>query len=204
MDVDILKKDLVFVDLETTGFKNTDSKIIEIGLLKVRNNEIVETMNTLVNPEVPLTPDVTRISGITEADLIGAPTFRDIKDDLYRLLAGSIFFAHNAAFDYSFVETNLHEHRIPFSAPQVCTVKLSQYLYPTHQRHNLDAIASRFNIAVERRHRAYDDAAVLWEFFKIVTKSFDSYTLNLAFSAVEKPAKMVKFSTEAENQMSLF
>jgi DNA polymerase-3 subunit epsilon len=204
MEIDIFKRDLVFIDLETTGFQNTNDKIIEIGLLKVRNNEIVETMNTLINPEVPLSPDVSRITGITEADLIGAPTFRDVKDDLFKILSGSVFFAHNAHFDYSFVETTMHSHKIPFSAPQICTVKLSQYLYPTHQRHNLDAIASRFNISVERRHRAYDDAFVIWEFFKIITKSFDPYTLNLAFAAIEKPAKTVSFASDTSNQMSLF
>lgn len=200
--LDLLQKEMVFVDLETTGFLNEADKIIEVGILKVKNGEIIETFNSLVNPGIAVNDDVTRVTGITNNDLIDAPRFKDIKDKVYSLVHGTTFFAHNAQFDYGFLELEFLRHEIPFSAPQVCTVKLSQFLYPAYQRHNLDAISARFGISVEKRHRAFDDAKVIWEFFKIVTKNFDEYTLKLAFDSVLKPGRVVKSANDS--QISLF
>ena len=104
------------------------------------------------------------MTGIHETDLEGAPTFASISRDVRELLEGATFVAHNARFDYGFLKHEFSREEIPFSAKVLCTARLSRNLYTHLPRHNLDTIISAFGFTVENRHRAYPDAAVLWEF----------------------------------------
>lgn len=200
----ILSQDLAFVDIETTGSFATQDKITEIGILRVSKGKLVKTYQTLVNPQVSITPDITRITGITDEMVKDAPTFSQVKNTVHEHLKDAVFIAHNVAFDYSFVSGALRQYQIPYAAGQLCTVKLSRFLYPTFQRHNLDSVASRFNFTIKNRHRAFDDAAVLWEFFQQILKTFDDYTISLAFDQIYKPPeKVVLPKIEEGTQMSL-
>ena len=101
----ILPKNFSFVDIETTGGSFKKDRIIDIGILRVVNNRLVKTYNSLIDPEYYLPPEITRLTGITQKELEGAPTFTQIKDNILELLEGNIFVAHNADFDYRFLKT---------------------------------------------------------------------------------------------------
>ena len=164
----IFMKDITFsfLDLETTGIDPISERIVEVGLVKVRNNEIIEEYSQLVNPKQPMSAYVTQLTGIKPVELLSAPTFDEIADELEALLADSLLVAHNVRFDYSFLEAEYSRLVKPFDYPYLCSVKLSRYLYPEHVRHGLDAIMNRFDIACSDRHRAFDDAKVIHEFFQ--------------------------------------
>lgn len=157
---------LSFVDIETTGSSANGDRIIEIGILRVENGKVVSTLKTLLNPHSYVPLFIQDMTGIRQSDLREAPSFQEKMQDIYELLEGSIFVAHNARFDYGFIRNEFKRHGYTFSAKVLCTVKLSRILFPQHQRHNLDSIIHRHGLSIENRHRAYDDAKVLWDFIQ--------------------------------------
>jgi DNA polymerase III subunit epsilon len=159
-------KPLCFVDIETTGINAVNGKIIEIGILKVENNKLINSFETLINPELRIDPFIEQMTGIKYESLTNAPIFSDIKDELLEILDNSIFVAHNVRFDYGFIRNEFKRLGINFKSRHFCTVKLARALYPNLGHYNLDSIMQNFNIKNKNRHRAYGDAAVLWEFYK--------------------------------------
>ena len=90
-----------------------------------------------------------------------APTFDDLRSEVRARLDGRLFVAHNARFDYGFVRSEFRRIGEKFSAPVLCTVRLSRTLFAEHNRHNLDALIERWSLECGQRHRALGDAAVL-------------------------------------------
>lgn len=156
---------LVFLDIETTGLGPPGARITEIGALRVEDYKVVGKFKQLINPEVTIPPFITRLTGITNEMLWEAPTFRAIADDLELFLDGSLFIAHNVSFDYSFIKAEFERIGYKFAQDRACSAKLSKKLYPEHRSHALNRVIERMNIEVKSRHRAYDDAEVLWKFF---------------------------------------
>lgn len=156
---------LVFLDIETTGGSPSYSRITEIGALRVENNEIVGKFSQLINPEEPVPTFITNLTGITNEMLWEAPLFKGIADDLELFLDGALFIAHNVNFDYSFIKMEFERIGQKFSMDRACTARLSKRLYPEHKSHALDRIIERMQLEVKSRHRAYDDAEVLWKFY---------------------------------------
>lgn len=161
-----LPKNLTFVDIETTGGSIIADRIIEIGILKIRNNKLEKTYETFLNPDRSLPDEIQLLTGITSADLEKAPSFFDIKDELSEYFDDSIFVAHNARFDYGFLKQEFLRYGIKFIPRQLCTVKLSRLLFPEHRHHNLDSIIERFRFEIKNRHRAFSDAKILWDFYQ--------------------------------------
>ncbi len=197
----MLPQKIAFVDIETTGLSSAYNRIIEIGIVRVEENKIVQTYHSLINPETRLPPEIELITGITAKDLENAPTFRSIKTDILETLIDSTFVAHNVRFDYGFLKNEFKRENITFTSKQFCTVKLSRYLYPTHRRHGLDAIIERFGITCENRHRALDDAKVLYEFYQKLQQSLPVERIAEAINhCLKKPTLPLKLdATYLEN-----
>jgi DNA polymerase III subunit epsilon len=167
-----LPKNLTFVDIETTGGSVTADRIIEIGILKVRDNKLEKTYETLLNPDRPLPDEIQLLTGIVPSDLEKAPSFFDIKEELEEYFQDSVFVAHNARFDYGFLKQEFLRYGIKFIPRQLCTVKLSRLLFPEHRHHNLDSIIERFQFEIGSRHRAFSDAKILWDFYQKIQGLF--------------------------------
>lgn len=179
----MLPRKLAFVDVETSGSFADKDRIIEIGIVRIENNEVVGRLNTLINPNASIPWFITKITGIHEDDLHTQPTFDEVIDNIDELIKGTTFVAHNVSFDYSFIQGEFRRLRRPFNHPRMCTVKLSRTLYPQFRKHNLDSVSQRFGIDINNRHRAFDDAYALWEFYKVVQDEFENSVLE---QAVEK------------------
>lgn len=152
------------VDVETTGGSPVYDRVIEIGVILVENGRIVDSFQSLVNPGRPLPPFITSITGITPEDVVHAPLFDEIAFKVRELLAGAVFVAHNARFDYSFIKNEFKRIDSPYQAKTLCTVRLSRKLFPNSKRHDLSSLIERHGLTCPSRHRAYDDAHVLWQF----------------------------------------
>lgn len=188
-----LPQKFAFVDIETTGATLTRDRIIEIGILRVENDKVVKTFNCLINPNQFLPPEITFLTGITSADLENAPTFRQVKDEVLEMLKDCVFVAHNVRFDYSFLKQELKRLNISFTSKQLCTVKLSRHFYPQYDHHNLDSIIIREKIRCKNRHRAFDDAEVMWKFFKKTQKRFSNEEFETALNKLfKKPSLPIK------------
>jgi DNA polymerase-3 subunit epsilon len=148
------------VDVETTGMRaRGGDRIVEIAVVVLSGNEPRVVFESLVDPGVPLTPFFTRLTGITDAALCGAPRFAEIADALLASLTGTVFVAHSVRFDWAFVAAELERARgLVIQGPRVCTVRLARRLLPPLDRRNLDTVAHFFDIPIEGRHRAKGDA----------------------------------------------
>jgi DNA polymerase III subunit epsilon len=166
----VLPQDLVFVDLETTGGNAAVHRITEVGVVRVEKGEPVEEWSSLVNPECRIPAAIESFTGISNEMVASAPRFADIAKLVLAKLkspthAAPIFVAHNARFDYSFLRAEFRRLELDFSAPVLCTVKLSRRLFPEHARHSLDALMERHALVCSARHRALGDARVLCDFW---------------------------------------
>jgi DNA polymerase-3 subunit epsilon len=157
---------LVFLDIETTGGSAVDSRITEIGALRVESGEVVATFSKLINPEQHVPSFITRLTGIDDSMVVNAPTFPTIAGELQAFLDGAVFVAHNVQFDYGFIKASYYRMGQTFNMDRFCTAQLSRRLYPGQRRHNLDTIVQAHGITVVNRHRALDDAQALHEFFQ--------------------------------------
>lgn len=193
-----LPKNLTFVDLETTGGSVTFDRIIEVGILQVRDNKLERTFQTFLNPDRALPPEITNLTGISAADLEKAPSFFDIKDELMGYFEDTVLVAHNARFDYGFLKQEYLRLGERFAPKQLCTVKLSRILYPEYRHHNLDSIIERFKFEIENRHRAFSDAKILWEFYQKIQTAFPIEKVTQVISHILKkpniPPKIKNFN----------
>ncbi len=156
---------LVFVDVETTGGMARDSRILEIGALRVETGKVVASMSQVLDPEEPVPGWITNLTGIEPYETAGKPTFSQALPQVAEILHGAVFVAHNVNFDYSFFTEEFRRLGKVFAMDKLCTVRLSRALYPNEQSHRLDEVIRRHGYHVSSRHRAYDDAEVLHKFW---------------------------------------
>lgn len=157
----------VFVDIETNGGNGERGRIIEIALIRVEDGEVVEEFSSLVNPGSAIPYWITKLTGISNADVADAPYFDEIAAEVYRILEGAIFVAHNVRFDFSFIKRQLEALGYTFRPKLFCTVRMSRLLYAEHKGHSLEKIITRHGIETASRHRALADAQAIFDFTKL-------------------------------------
>jgi DNA polymerase-3 subunit epsilon len=155
---------LAIVDLETTGADPSRDRITEIAILVTEGDTLIEQWSTLVNPGMPIPWRIQELIGISDEMVADAPSFADVAAAVREKLDGNIFVAHNVRFDYNFLRAAFERQGEVFHAPALCSVKFSRALYPQFPRHGLDAIIARHGYAISARHRALDDAQIVWQF----------------------------------------
>lgn len=164
---------VVYVDIETTGGSYRTSRIIEFAAIRIENDTIVDSFATLINPGSLIPSHITRLTGIRNSDVAGAPIFEDAAEQIHAILSGAVFIAHHVRFDYSFIKRQLEICNISFKPKMLCSVRLSRALYPDVKGHGLEAIIRRFNIETTARHRAYDDAEAVMKFLQLAHAQHD-------------------------------
>ncbi|ORJ62175.1 3'-5' exonuclease [Geothermobacter hydrogeniphilus] len=179
----LLDRPLALLDLETTGTGPTRDRIIEIGLVLCNQGRQEQQWSSLVNPQTPVSDFIADYTGISNTMLETAPLFADIAPKLARLLEGRLLVAHNARFDYSFLQQEFDRCGQRFQAPVLCTVRLSRKLFPKERRHSLDAVIARHDLNCPARHRALGDALVLAEFLAHLRRNVNVTDLNRAIEA---------------------
>ena len=136
-------------------------RITEIAVVVVQGERIETVCDTLVNPEQPIAPMISAITNITNDMVRDAPTFAEVADEVLAALAGRVFVAHNARFDWGVVAGELRRARgVELAGPQVCTVRLSRRLIDDLESCSLDSVAHYFDLDNPARHRAAGDALV--------------------------------------------
>ena len=178
-----ISQPLAFVDIETTGGSHFASRVLEVGVVRVENNQVVSTYQTLIHPDEDVPAFITGLTGITNSDVAGSPRFADVADELAEILDGAIFVAHNVRFDYAFLKMEFERLGATFRPPLLCTVRLSRKLYPAVRGHKLSDLIARHGLVAPARHRAYDDAHCLWQFYQLCLAEFDLDTFEAAVKA---------------------
>src|SRR5262252_6899974 len=164
---------IAFVDLETTGTVAMRDRVTEIGIVRVIDGELADEWSTLVNPECSIPEEIRVLTGITNEMVRGAPTFPEVRREVFERLDGCVFVAHNARFDYGFLKHEFRRAEMSFTADVLCTVRLSRRLHPEAIGHGLDALIERHGLhdaisaqtsARTGRHSALGDARAIWRF----------------------------------------
>lgn len=182
----ILEQAYVFVDIETNGLNHLRGRVIEVAAIRVEGGRNTRVFNQLIDPGSELPAFITSLTGIRNEDLRGALSFHQVAAELYDILDGAIFVAHNVRFDYSFLKQEFKRTNRTFLPKQLCTVKLSKALYPMERSHKLESLIRRHGFHYEKRHRAYDDAHVLWQFLQLITTTFPA---DIVQSQIQKQIK---------------
>jgi len=177
---------LAIIDLETTGMTATSDRITEIGIITVVNNEVIEEWSTLVNPGCSIPQEIQSLTGISNAMVHDAPTFREVAREVQQRLFDHVFVAHNARFDYGFVKNEFRRLDIPFTEDVLCTVRLARKLYPGYQSYSLDALRERHHLTTDGRHRALGDARAAWQFIETAMHEHDAKSVEVAVKSVLK------------------
>src|SRR3712207_1714935 len=148
----------VVFDLETTGFSSEYDKIIEIGAVKIKNGNIIDSFSTFINPEIKIPYNITELTSITNDDVKNADTIDNVLPKFIEFCKDSVLVAHNANFDMSFIRKNCNDLSIDINYTVMDTVPLAKFLFPELKRYKLNTIAKHLGVSLENHHRAVDDA----------------------------------------------
>jgi len=147
------------IDIETTGLSAYYHNITEIAALKYKKGKIVDEFCTLVNPGVKIPAFITRLTGIDDEMVEGKPKIAKVIPKFNKFLGKSVFVAHNATFDYKFLDEALKNHKgVNLENPKLCTCRLARRLLPELPSKRLSSLCEHFGINNDQAHRARSDA----------------------------------------------
>jgi DNA polymerase III epsilon subunit family exonuclease len=213
VDEDLSQTTFVVLDLETSGASpKTGSAITEIGAVKVCGGQVLGTFKTFVNPGTPLPPFITELTGITDEMLIGAPRIESVLPLLFEFLGSdksTVFVAHNAPFDLSFLKASaaLHGYTWP-NFRVIDTVKAARFVLTKDDvaNYQLGTLALYFRTEIAPNHRALDDALATVDVLHGIIERMGTFgitTINQMLNAGSKkvrPKIVSKQSTSVEEQ----
>jgi DNA polymerase-3 subunit epsilon len=153
----------VVLDLETTGLRPSEGdEIVELGAVRVVNGRVLtmETFERVINPNRPIPKESIEFHGITDAMVADKPPLAQVLPPFQRFAADCVLVAHNAAFDFKFLEKGAAACGLRFEQPIIDTLLMSTFIDPAEPEHSLDAIAARLGLGFTRRHSALGDALV--------------------------------------------
>ncbi|SDB91172.1 ATP-dependent DNA helicase DinG [Shouchella lonarensis] len=169
----------VIVDLETTGNTPTQgARIIQIGAVKVEGRKIIDRFNTFVDPACEIPPFIAELTGITAAEVKGAPAFAEVAPQLLAFMDGCAFVAHNVPFDQGFLTAQLDMEGYHW-LPQVSfdTVEMSRVLFPSQDSYKLSELSGFLALNHTRPHQADSDALITAELFLSLVHKLESLPL---------------------------
>lgn len=148
----------VVFDIETTGLNPQTDKITEIGAVKLMKGKPIDTFSQLINPEIPIPPEITRLTGISDEMVENMPTIEEVLERFLFFCGDCIVVAHNAKFDTGFIRVNAARQEKEFKNKIEDTLMLSRELFPNEKNHKLDKVCERLGVSLENHHRAVNDA----------------------------------------------
>jgi DNA polymerase-3 subunit epsilon len=160
---------LAFIALETTGANPLRDRITRIDVLEAEGDRVA-TWSTLVNPQRSIPEFIQQVNGIRNETVVDAPPFAQVAAELADRLHGRLLIARHARFNYGFVKSEFQRLGKSFRADVLCTVRLSRKLFPAHQKHKLDSLMIRHDLATGDRCRALTDVHRLWQFWRLLQR----------------------------------
>lgn len=152
------EEEFTVFDIETTGLSPIKDKITEIGAVKIKQGKITDRYSELINPEISIPDNITRLTGITDSMVKDKPTIKEILPGFLEFVADSPLIAHNASFDSGFIRAKATELGLTMNNTIIDTLQLSRLLLPGLKKHKLNIVCEYLGISLENHHRAADDA----------------------------------------------
>jgi len=158
------------LDLETTGFSFRTEKITEVGIMKVKNGEVIDEFSCFVNPEKPIPQRVVEVTNITDDMVKDAETIDKVMPKILEFVGDSVLVAHNADFDIGFLKYNAKNLGLSLENTYLDTLRLAKDLFPDYKKYKLGKIAENLGIKVEVAHRALDDVDTTVKVLNVMLK----------------------------------
>lgn len=164
-------ENFVCVDLETTGLNPKTDRIIEIGMVKVREGKIVDQFSSLINPRQQLEERIEQITGITQKELENQPLQKEILPQILEFLEEDVLLGHRVLFDYSFLKRAFTNEKIPFERKGIDTLKIARKVVADCESKSLPKLCSHYGIEY-RPHRALSDALATIELYRKLSELY--------------------------------
>jgi DNA polymerase III epsilon subunit family exonuclease len=174
--------EFVALDFETTGFSAEEDTIIEVGAVRYRDGQEVERFSSLVNPQRPLSLEITQLTGITDDDLKDAPSLTSVSNKLYAFLGNSPIMAHNADFERRFLQAMFGDD---FTPPMMDSCHLLALAYPFAPSLSLEHFIRHFGLRDHEHHRGLQDALDMVEVVRRVDKELNNFDFAETCAIVE-------------------
>lgn len=158
------------LDLETTGFSFRTEKITEVGIMKVKDGEVIDEFSCFVNPEKPIPQRVVEVTNITDDMVKDAETIDKVMPKILEFVGDSVLVAHNADFDIGFLKYNAQNLGLKLENTYLDTLRLAKDLFPDYKKYKLGKIAENLGIKVEVAHRALDDVDTTVKVLNVMLK----------------------------------
>lgn len=166
--------DYTVIDVETTGLDPSYDEIIEIGAIKVRNNEINSQFSSLVKPSRPIDEFIENLTGITNEMLKNAPSIKEVLPQFIDFINDDILLGHNIHFDINFLYYNLDFYLdYKLSNNFIDLMRLTRKVYPNLENHKLVTIAEFLNINIENHHRSLADCLTTHKCYQVLARQFN-------------------------------
>ncbi len=183
-----LDGEFVVFDIETTGKNPISCGITEIGAVRIKNGEIVDSFNTFVDPQMPIPENIVKLTGITDEMVKGAPKQDEAVKMFLEYANGNVLIAHNASFDTGFIKRVCTVNSIPFTNAYLDTLPLSRYVNTDLHKHTLDRIAKYYSLEDFNHHRACDDAQMLAKIYLKMAEKLEKEGISTLLELQESAA----------------
>ena len=181
--------DYIAIDLETTGIRLSKDKIIEVGLLKVKDSHIIDTFSCVINPDMQVDDKILELTKISKNELENAKRIHEVINHIVDFCEEYVLLGHNTIFDYSFIKKEANRAGLEFEKRGIDTYKLCKKVLPENVRKNLTDACNYFGIERKNSHRAFSDAYYTHVLFQEIIKNFK--TLDISSEAMK--VKIKKF-----------
>ena len=169
--------EFVVLDFETTGTSSRYARVIEVGIVRMKNGKIVDTYSSLINPGSQIPYQITLLTGISNEDVLNAPYFEDLVDEIEEFMGNGILAAHNLPFDHAFLNSEFKRAGKSLrDTTKFCTLKLARKIYPELPSKSLGKMVKFLKVKHVGVHRALGDATATAKILdKMLHKLEDEY-----------------------------
>lgn len=167
-----MQSSYVAFDLETTGLRPMQDRILEIGAVKVEEGEVTGTYETFVAVGIPIPLRIQELTGITEEMTEGSPEIREAVEGFLEFSKDLVLLGHNVLFDYSFMKQNVVNLGGTYERKGMDTLAIARKCLPEMESRTLDKMAARYGILQEHHHRALDDALTTARLYERLKEEF--------------------------------
>lgn len=200
--------EFAILDIETSGGKPNESRIIEIAIIIHDGEKVIDTYETLVNPEKKIDWYVQKLTGIKDKDVENSPKFFEVAKKIHELLDKRVFVAHNISFDYPIVRREFRRLGLDVRLPHMCTIATSRILIPGLESYGLKKLSQHLDIDLDNHHRAMEDTLATVKIFEHIY-NLDENNLTTFIRQDVNPSKLhpkldLEFFDDIPNKVGVY